>query len=174
MKILRAVLVASSGVCTLAIAQAHADPTEAAANTPVAATTSPDTAGWELPKLPQMQLDGNGGFYPEPARRTGLEGRVLLGFAITAEGRAKNISVIWSENGVFESDALKILKGARFSLPSGWAESGAGRRWRLGVVYHLAGSCPSEQFAIPVETIVVTGARIPGTPVRSCAPSSPH
>src|SRR5215472_15950028 len=55
MKILRAVLVASSGVCTLAIAQAHADPTEAAANTPVAATTSPDTAGWELPKLPQMQ-----------------------------------------------------------------------------------------------------------------------
>jgi TonB family protein len=183
MKASIAVLGASAAVCALAILQAHADPIEPSADTPAALATKAETSGWEVPALPHFQAAFGQDWFPVVAKRMGLEGRVLVGFDIDARGRAKNISVIWSENTVFESSAVEILKGARFSLPSDWANSGASRRWRLGFVYRLfPASCQSDQFAIPVEKVVITGSRLTGAPVRSgsgansggCAPASPH
>lgn len=78
----------------------------------------PDTSAWRLPKLPDFKGDHSDDWYPDVARRLELEGRVLLGFDIGVDGRARNISVIWSENSVFAASADEILKSARFNVPS--------------------------------------------------------
>jgi len=133
---------------------------------PTSTAIDADTAGWELPKLPHVQLETNRDWFPAAAKRMGLEGRVLVGFDITAQGRVTNISVIWSENSVFDSSAVEMLKGARFSVPSDWANGGALRRWRVGFVFRQSPGCQSAEFAIPVEPVVITGSRVTGAPPR--------
>ena len=172
MKTSRAVLAASAAVCAVVIAQGHPDPTEPAVATPAPATTAADTSAWALPKLPPFKLEGVRDWFPEVARRDGLEGRVLVGFDIAAQGSAKNISVIWSSTRVFESNAVGMLRTARFSVPSDWMESGGWRRWRLGFVFRLSPSCESDEFAIPVEKVLVTGSRVIGAPVHNYSGSS--
>jgi TonB family protein len=130
--------------------------------------TNEDSA-WAIPKLPHAEysVDRDRDWYPTSARREGLEGRVLLGFDIMATGLAHNVSVIWSENRVFESSAVSLLKAAKFTLPSDWTSSDALRRWRVGFVFCLLPSGQSDQFAIPVEKIYITGSRLRGAPVRT-------
>jgi TonB family protein len=169
---LRRVPVVLSIVSVLACVQAAADPTEPQppASTPQETTTDAQTSAWGLPKLPLYQLLSHQDWYPLAAREASLEGRVLVGFDITADGHVRNISVIWSENGVFESSAVALLKSARFTLPADWASTATSRRWRLGFVYRLApDTCQSDQFAIPVEKILITGSRLSGARGRTCA-----
>ena len=172
MKAFRSVLVPTAA-CVLVVMQAQADPTEAPGGAPA---TNSDTSGWELPKLPHFRPESGRDWFPDAARRMGLEGRVLVGFDISAQGRAKNVAVIWSEDRVFVPSAVEMVKGMRFDVPSDWTNEGAFRRWRLGIVYRLHPSCHSGEFAIPVETVVITGSRLVGAPVHpgACAPSSPH
>jgi TonB family protein len=172
MKRFKRVLVVLSIVPVLACVQAAVDPTEPqpAGSTSQGTTTDAQTSAWELPKLPLYQLLSHQDWYPLAARQAGLEGRVLVGFDITADGHIRNISVIWSENRVFESSAVALLKNARFTLPADWASTATSRRWRLGFVYRLApGTCQSDQFAIPVEKVFVTGSRLTGARGRTCA-----
>lgn len=125
---------------------------------------------WELPKLPAHDFPNDRDWYPLPARAQGVEGRVLLGFDISSDGRTKKISVIWAENGdngVLATSARQMLTVFRFRVPADWAESGAWRRWRLGFVYRLFPSGQALDFAIPVEPVVITGSRLRGAPVRS-------
>jgi TonB family protein len=128
--------------------------------------TSEDSA-WEIPKLPHAKYPIDRDWYPTSARREGLEGRVLLGFDIMATGLTHNVSVIWSDNPVFESSAVSLLKAAKFTLPSDWTSSDALHRWRVGLVFCLFPSGQPDQFAIPVEKIYITGSRLPGAPVRT-------
>lgn len=130
-------------------------------------TSTGDDSAWEIPKLPHAKYQSNHDWYPTSARREGLEGRVLVGFDIVATGLVRNVSVIWSEDPVFESSAVSLLKGAKFTLPGDWSGSDALRRWRLGFVYCLFPSGQPDQFAIPAEKIYITGSRLPGAPVRT-------
>lgn len=172
MKSSRTAHAVSAFACVVVIAQGRPDPTEPSATTPVPATTKLDSSAWELPKLPRFKLGQDQDWFPEAARRDGLEGRVLVGFDITAQGSAKNISVIWSSTRLFESNAVGMLRTGRFSVPSDWIESGGWRRWRLGFVFRLSPSCESDEFAIPVEKVLVTGSRIIGAPVHNYSGSS--
>jgi TonB family protein len=129
-----------------------------------------DETGLELPKLPRSNFPNDQDWYPASARREGLEGRVLVGFDIGTDGRTKKVSVIWSESGdesVLAANTVRMVGTMRFKVPAEWASSGAWRRWRLGVVYRLFPSGQALDFAIPVETVVITGSRLPGAPVRS-------
>jgi TonB family protein len=127
-----------------------------------------DDSAWAIPKLPQTKGSLNNNYYPDAARRAGTEGRVLIAFDISADGRVRNPSVIWSENGAFDASALGMLKEMRFSVPADWMNTGAHRRWRLGFVFRLAPSGGQDcDFAIPTETLFVTGSRLRGGPVRA-------
>ena len=166
-------LVVFLAACALVSGQAHTDPAQLPANAESSADTSD---AWKLPRLPPFQLP-NYGAYPETARRMGLEGRVLVGFDIKADGRATKTSVIWSGNRMLESSVVDYVKSLRFHVPADWVNTGASTRWRLGFVYRLfPGSCQTDEFAIPVETIVITGSRLPGSKAGSggsCTPSTP-
>lgn len=172
MKRLKVVLVALSAASALGSVRTLADPTEPPADTREAGGADADASAWELPTLPGFKPDNSRDWYPAAAKRLGLEGRVLLGFDIKADGSPKNISVIWSENSFFEASAMEMLKAVRFTLPANWASSNASRRWRLGFVYRLYRSCQSDQFAIPVEKVVITGYRQTGAPVRPSSRAS--
>ncbi len=147
----------SAGVITLVLAAAGAF-------SGVRADTN-DSA-WELPKLPVFQFPTQE-YYPETARRKGLEGRVLMAFDITPAGRAKNVTIVWAEDTVLGAWTKEIITGSHFSVPPDWGTSGALLRWRVGFVYCLLPpSGQSDAFAIPVEKITITGTRIPGAPIR--------
>jgi len=170
MKGLKLVLVAISATSALGSVETVADPTEPPGETREVGATNADASAWEQPNLPGRKVDMSRDWYPDAAKRLGLEGRVLLGFDMKADGRAKNISVIWSENSAFEASAVEMLKSVRFTVPANWKTADASRRWRMGLVYRLYPSCrsdQSDQFAIPVDKVVITGSRLAGAPVRS-------
>jgi TonB family protein len=120
----------------------------------------PDT-GRQVTGMPHLDHLPPLDFYPPRARLTGDQGRVLVGFNITASGAAENISVIWAENGVFSAEAVRMLNVSHFKVPSDWATTGAGRRWRLGITWCLPPSGQSDRFGItPLDTILIKSSRI--------------
>lgn len=135
------------------------------------AALADEQAAFALPRLPQIVASLTNDWYTDAARRAGLEGRVLIAFYIAPDGRAKNPSVIWAEDAVLAANALEFLKAARFKVPSDWGTEERWRRWRLGFVFRLCPSGQSGEFAIPAETVYITGSRLPGAPVRT-APSA--
>ena len=139
----------------------------AAACCSAATTNTTDDSAWEIPKLPHPKYRLDRDWYPTLARERGLEGRVLVGFDITAAGLARNVSVIWSEDPVFESTVISFLKEAKFTAAGDSSSWDAARRWRLGFVYCLFPSGQPDQFAIPVEKIYITGSRLRSAPVRT-------
>lgn len=158
-------------VCALGNLRVQAELAQSLPGAREAAGDNADASSWELPPLPHMESGSFQGVYPETARRQGLEARVLLGFDITPGGHTKKVSVIWSGNPVFDSAAVEMVKGIRFTLPANWPTTNVSTRWRLGVVFRLEPSCQSDEFAIPVEKIIVTGSRLAGD--LRCAPGAP-
>jgi TonB family protein len=119
--------------------------------------------GWAPPKLPHFTFP-NESFYPVEALRRGVEGRVLVGFDITTDGKAKNISVIWAEDQRLADAAQHMMSTSRFDVPADWASSGAWQRWRAGFVFCMVPGKQSGEFAIPVDIITVRGSRTPNYP----------
>lgn len=124
-------------------------------------------AAWKLPSLPPAKLPSSEDWYGPANKRQGLEGRVLAAFDITTKGAVQNIKVVWAENDLLGAQTAHLLSGAHFEVPKDWATSGALIRWRIGFVYCLVPSGQSEEFAIPVNKVYVSGARLPGAPVRT-------
>lgn len=121
----------------------------------------PDWDAWKLPPLPHFGAPPGEDFYPPEAEILGVEGRVLLAFDITTEGKARNISILWSENKRLAAGAAHALSTVHFDVPADWAASGAWRRWRLGFVFRLVPrSQVSSEFPIPVEVVTVTSSRV--------------
>ena len=130
-------------------------------------TLADDQDGWTLPKLPRWTLPTKEDFYGAAAKRAGAEGTVLLAFDVGSDGQPKNLSVLWADNSVLGASALQLLKGSRLKIPPDWGATNLLRRWRLGIVYRLCPSGVSGEFAIPVETIYISGSRLPGAPGRT-------
>jgi TonB family protein len=105
---------------------------------------SQDQAALKLPPYHVIQRGPPVGMYPMQAARLQQQGRVLVQFDISAEGRAKNITVVSSEpHGVFDKTASEMVGAWAFDLPADWAGSDASRHhYTLSVIYHL-GACPS-------------------------------
>jgi TonB family protein len=135
------------------------------ADEPVAASDP-----FQLPELPPMDFTRDVNWYPPRAMAAGLEGRVLVAFDITSAGSAQRISVLWTEDALLASSAEQMLSKAHFKVPTDWQTSGAWRRWRLGFIYCLPPSSQSEEFGVPVETVLITGSRLHGAPQRHPPP----
>jgi hypothetical protein len=131
----------------------------------VADEVSDPDSGWAQPRLPAVKYSKQEDFYPDAARLHDIQGRVLVAFDITPAGVAKNITVLWAEQEVFTKPTVRMLQSVHFAVPDDWLATGAWRRWRAGVVYRLASPAPpqtqSDEFAVPVEKVYVTGSSIP-------------
>jgi TonB family protein len=81
-----------------------------------------------LPKLPKIKNPHSvaGLFYPMRAVRLSQQGRVLVEFAISPEGRAVDVTVAAAEpQGVFDDTVTSYIRGLQFDVPTNWEASGA-------------------------------------------------
>src|ERR1700733_9726193 len=105
-----------------------------------------DSTAARQPPLPKMKI-GAGIYYPDAAKRLGIEGKVIIGFDIATDGRATNVSLVSSDDTIFEKPAMDLLKSATFELPKG--ENGEvihETRYRLGMVFCLPPSSLDDHF----------------------------
>lgn len=127
----------------------------------------PESEAARQSPLPKIKID-RGLAYPDAAKRLGAEGKVILGFDIAADGRATNISLVSSDDPIFEKPAMDLLKVATFELSK--AENGElihETRYRLGLVFCLPPSSLDDTFPMRVIPIVVSSTRIRGSPIRN-------
>ena len=119
------------------------------------------------PKLPPAKSIGAVLYYHAEALRSGREGRVELEFNIGTDGKPNRITVLLADDKALARDAQELLDGILFDVSSNWSALGLESvRYRLGMVYCLPPSGQSEQFPEVVSTMIITAARIPGSPVR--------
>jgi hypothetical protein len=140
----------------------------AAAGLSAAAYESTPAARPRLP--PAKRIDG-GLYYHSEARRLGREGRVEFEFNIAGNGRANHVTVLLTDDHALAPDARELLEAIHFDVPADWQTSGLGAmRYRLGMVFCLPPSGQTEQFPEAVSTMIITAARIPGSPIRHPVP----
>ena len=107
-------------------------------------------------------------YYPDAAKRAGLEGTVLVAFDIVKDGRVANLSILFSDGGVFESTAKEYMSGLRFEVPSNWASSASRyQRYHIGFVFCIPPSDLVETFGIAASPVTISTNRIPGSPIRN-------
>jgi TonB family protein len=101
----------------------HLSPVCADSGTEVTATAAPSFKA------------GKGDFYPPPAKRMGLTGRVCLEYSVDAKGHAQHVLVVESAGKVLDDNAMALLYAGHFELTSEWLESGGpAKRYRVGVI----------------------------------------
>ena len=121
----------------------------------------------EKQTLPPVK-SSKGIYYPEPAKRAGLEGKVLVAFDIVKDGRVANLSILFSDDGVFESTAKEYMSGLRFDVSSDWATSQSRyERYHIGFVFCIPPSSLVETFGIAASPVTISTNRIPGSPIRN-------
>jgi TonB family protein len=125
------------------------------------------SAGSETQTLPPLKSN-KGIYYPEAAKRVGLEGKVLVAFDIVADGRVANLAVIFSDESAFENTAKEYMSGLRFEVPSNWASSASRyQRYHIGFVFCIPPSGLVGTFGIAASPVTVSTNRIPGSPIRN-------
>ena len=117
--------------------------------------------------------------YPDLAARRGIEGTVMLDFALTADGRVRDARIVSADPaGVFDAAALTALRGWRFAPPT--AET-ANARYRQVLEFALT---PAHQrgtqriLSAAADCRIVTGSRICRSPATlddaGLTTESPH
>jgi TonB family protein len=108
-------------------------------------------------------------YYPDKAKRIGLEGTVLVEFNIDAKGKPTNLSVLRSDDPLFASAARELFAGTRYDVPSDWPTSANySWRFRVGIVFCIPPSGQVDTFAESTyPPMIISTNRIPGSPVRN-------
>jgi TonB family protein len=126
-----------------------------------------------LPPYHVIQKGPPVGTYPMQAARLQQQGRVLVQFDISADGRAKGVTVVSSEPlGVFDKSASGIVSAWAFDLPPDWSGSEASKHhFTLSVIYHL-GACPSVSTcdgieAYPSDAQMAVTLQLSGRPIQN-------
>jgi len=159
-----------------------AAPAAPSALTPQAAAPPPTTrdtaaaaiAAAVMPRVLRTQQP----VYPDLAARRGIEGTVVLDFALTAQGRVRDARIVSADPaGVFDAAALAALRGWRFALPPG---ATANARYRQALEFALTPARQGAQHTLPAvaNCRIVTGSHICRSPETggdaSLAPDLPH
>jgi TonB family protein len=119
------------------------------------------------PKLPPAKSIEGVLYYQKEALRLGREGRVELEFNIGPDGKPDHVAVLLADDQALARDARDLLEAIRFDVPLDWEASGMeSMRYRLGMVYCLPPSGQTEQFPEDISKMIITAARIPGSPVK--------
>jgi len=125
------------------------------------------SAGSEKQALPPLKSSKDI-YYPEAAKRVGLEGKVLVAFDIVADGRVANLAIIFSDESAFENTTKEYMSGLRFEVPSNWASSASRyQRYHMGFLFCIPPSGLVGKFGIAVSPVMVSTNRIPGSPIRN-------
>jgi TonB family protein len=125
------------------------------------------SAASEKQTLPPFK-SSKGIYYPETAKRVGLEGKVLVAFDIVADGRVANLSIIVSDDSAFEDTAKEYMSGLRFKVPSNWANSQSRyERYHIGFVFCIPPSSLVGTFGVAASPVTISTNRIPGSPIRN-------
>jgi len=120
----------------------------------------------ESPALPRVK-NSKGIYYPERAKRDGLEGKVLVAFDIDAGGRVSHLAVLDSDDSVFEATAREYLTGLQFDVPSDWSKSAAHLiRYHIGFLFCIPPSSLDLTFGVPANPVIISTNRITGSPIR--------
>jgi TonB family protein len=121
----------------------------------------------EQQKLPPIK-SSKGVYYPEAAKRVGLEGKVLIAFDIVADGRVANLAILFSDESAFENTAKEYMSGLRFEVPSNWASSASRyQRYHIGFVFCIPPSDLVGTFGIAASPVTISTNRIAGSPIRN-------
>jgi TonB family protein len=106
-------------------------------------------------------------YYPPPAIRLSLQGRVLVEFSVDKDGHAMKPAVVAAEpNQILPNSALDFVKNLQCKLPANWATgSGPERRFRWSFIFRLASGgvvdpqgAAIQQYMPSDSAIVVTGS----------------
>ncbi len=98
--------------------------------------------------------------YPDLAARRGIEGTVVLDFALTAQGRVRDARIVSADPaGVFDAAALAALRGWRFAPPPAAI---ANARYRQALEFALTPARQGAQHTLPAvaNCRIVTGSHI--------------
>jgi TonB family protein len=109
--------------------------------------------------VPEMEHSTTGvrSYYPAPARRLGLTGRVGLEYSVDANGRPSGIVVADSAGKVLDNAAKQLLSDQHFTIPADWvATGGPEKRYRLGVIFQLTNKPKVPPFEDNRQTVVIT------------------
>jgi TonB family protein len=134
---------------------------------PHALANEPASMTQQQPAIPRTKSSKDF-YYPDNAKRVGLEGTVLVEFNIDAKGKATGVTVIRADDPVFARAAKEFYSGLRFDVPRDWASSAnISWRYRVGMVFCIPPSGQVDAFSeTTYPPIIVTTNRIPGSPVR--------
>jgi TonB family protein len=129
-----------------------------------------DESAGDVPEkqaLPPVK-SSKGVYYPDSAKRAGLEGKVLVAFDIVKDGRVVNLSIIFSDDGVFENSVKEYMSGLRFDVPSDWATSQSHyERYHIGFVFCIPPSSLVETSGIAASPVTISTNRISGSAIRN-------
>ena len=126
-----------------------------------AGTTTPASAA---PAAPPRVLHVQQPVYPDLAARRGIQGRVLLEFALGADGRVRDARIVSADPaGVFDAAALAALRGWRFAPPTAAAMH---ERYRQTLEFALTPARAGAQHTLPAvaNCRIVTGSHICRSP----------
>jgi TonB family protein len=132
------------------------------ASPPIAQADTPPASA--APATPPRVLHVQQPVYPDLAARRGIEGRVVLEFALGTDGRVRDARVVSADPaGVFDDSALAALRGWRFAPP---AAAAAHARYRQALEFALTPAREGAQRTLPAvaNCRIVTGSHICRSP----------
>ena len=127
------------------------------------ADTAPANA---TPAAPPRVLHVQQPVYPDLAARRGIQGTVVLEFALRTDGRIRDARIVSADPaGVFDAAALAALRGWRFAPPTA---AMLHARYRQALEFALTPASMGAQRTLPAvaNCRIVTGSHIcraPGT-----------
>ena len=132
------------------------------ASLPIAQADTPPASA--IPAAPPRVLHVQQPVYPDLAARRGIQGMVVLEFALGTDGRVRDARVVSADPaGVFDDSALAALRGWRFAPPTAAA---AHARYRQALEFTLTPAREGAQRTLPAvaNCRIVTGSHICRSP----------
>ena len=120
------------------------------------------------PALPEVRKPWPPLYYPDKARQANQQGRALVEFEISPQGRVLEPMVTSSDpQGTFDSTALDYVRELVFEVPADWEASGAAHfKFYFGFVFLLRpcqAPCREPEPYPADRSLMVTGKPL-GTP----------
>jgi TonB family protein len=99
-------------------------------------------------------------YYPDSARRSGLEGIVDIEYGIDHKGHAQELRVQFSDSRIFDSRAEDLIRDFQYQVPSNWEAKGyQNLRFDMEVQFWLVapgGLCPRDRAPRVLQADVAT------------------
>ncbi len=115
---------------------------------------APEATAENAPARPPKPVHAVRPVYPSEALRDGLQGQVVVEFALDSTGTPRDLKVVTSSASQFDAPALQAMAGWRFA-----ASAAAGRRYRQTFMFRLDAGLSSSATAAR-SCLMTTGTHI--------------